>query len=193
MALIHGSGNAMQDNSHPAILKTQQWLEKVIIGLNFCPFAKKEFVNNTIHYQVCSQVRLEKALEEFAQQCEYLENNPAIETTLIVYSLGFRNFDAYLDLVDYANELLFDLGFEGVFQIASFHPDYVFDGEDADDAANFTNRSPLPILHLLREESMSKVLSVYNKPEQIPENNIQLAREKGSQFFKQILKQIHRR
>ncbi|MDT0605173.1 DUF1415 domain-containing protein [Thalassotalea castellviae] len=193
MALIHGSGNAMQDNSHPAILKTQQWLEKVIIGLNFCPFAKKEFVNNTIHYQVCSQVRLEKALEEFAQQCEYLENNPTIETTLIVYSLGFRNFDAYLDLVDYANELLFDLGFEGVFQIASFHPDYVFDGEDADDAANFTNRSPLPILHLLREESMSKVLSVYNKPEHIPENNIQLAREKGSQFFKQILKQIHRR
>jgi uncharacterized protein len=183
----------MHDNNHPAILKTQQWLEKVIIGLNFCPFAKKELVNNTIHYQVSSQVRLEKALEDVAQQCEYLEKNPEIETTLIIYSLGFRDFEAYLDLVDYANELLFDLGFEGTFQIASFHPDYVFEGEDVDDASNFTNRSPLPTLHLLREASMAKVLSVYNNPEQIPENNIKLAREKGSQFFKQILKQIHRR
>lgn len=193
MALDKKSGNAMHDNNHPAILKTQQWLEKVIIGLNFCPFAKKELVNNTIHYQVSSQVRLEKALEDVAQQCEYLDKNPAIETTLIIYSLGFRNFEAYLDLIDYANELLFDLGFEGKFQIASFHPDYVFEGEDVDDASNYTNRSPLPTLHLLREASMEKVLSVYNNPEQIPENNIKLAREKGSQFFNQILKQIHRR
>jgi hypothetical protein len=178
---------------HPAILKTQQWLEQVIIGLNFCPFAKKEFVNNTIHYSVCSQVRLEKALEEFALQCEYLQKHPEIETTLIICSLGFRDFETYLDLVDYANDLLCDLGFEGVFQLASFHPDYVFEGEDVDDASNYTNRSPLPTLHLIREESMAKVLAVYNNPEQIPENNIALARDKTSQYFQRILKQIHRR
>jgi uncharacterized protein len=183
----------MADSTHPAILKTQQWLEQVIIGLNFCPFAKKEWVNNTIHYHVCAQVRLEKALEDFAQQCEFLQEHSELETTLMVFSLGFRDFETYLDLVDYANDLLCDLGFEGVFQVASFHPDYVFEGEDADDASNYTNRSPLPTLHLIREESMAKVLSVYNNPEQIPENNIALARDKGSKYFQQLLKKIHRR
>ncbi len=182
----------MTDQNHPAILKTKKWLEQVIIALNFCPFAKKEFVNNTVHYHVCSQARLEKALEEFVQQCELLMANPDIETTLFICSLGFRDFDQYLDLVDYANQLLEDLGHEGVFQIASFHPDYVFEGEEKDDASNYTNRSPLPILHLLREENMSRVLRVYDQPELIPENNIERAREKGNQYFKQILKRIHK-
>ena len=178
---------------HPAILKTKKWLEQIIIGLNFCPFAKKEFVNNTIHYHICSDVRLEKTLTAFAQQCEYLIAHPEIETSLFICSLGFRDFEQYLDLVDYANQLLEDLGHEGTFQIASFHPDYVFEGENKADASNFTNRSPLPILHILREESMSKVLRVYDQPELIPDNNIALAREKGSHYFKQILKNIHRR
>jgi len=183
----------MTDLNHPAIVKTKQWLEQVIIGLNFCPFAKKEFVNNTIHYHICAQSRLEKTLEEFAEQCEFLSKNSEIETSLFICSLGFRDFNSYLDLVDYANELLIDLGFEGVFQIASFHPDYTFEGEASDDASNYTNRSPLPILHLIREHSMTKVLSLYDKPELIPENNIALARDKGSKYFQQILKQIHRR
>lgn len=183
----------MATDIHPGIVKTKQWLEQVIIDLNFCPFAKKEFVNNTIHYHISAQVRLDKALEDFALQCEYLAKTPDVETTLFILSLGFRTFESYLDLVDYANDLLIDLGYEGKFQIASFHPDYVFDGEAEDDASNYTNRSPLPILHLLREESMSRVLSVYNKPELIPENNITLAREKGAVFFQQLLKQIHRR
>lgn len=178
---------------HPAISKTKQWLEQIIIGLNFCPFAKKEFVNDTIHYHVCADVRLDKALEDFALQLDYLKAHPETETTLFVCSLGFRKFEQYLDLVDYSNDLLIDLGYEGVFQIASFHPDYVFEGENEDDASNYTNRSPLPTLHLIREESMARVLSVYDKPEQIPENNIDLAREKGKAFFQQVLKQIHRR
>lgn len=183
----------MTEVQHPAIVKTQTWLEKVIIGLNFCPFAKKELVNNTIHYHICADSRLEKALTNFAEQLEFIENHPEIETTLFICSLGFRDFEQYLDLVDYANDLLIDLGYEGIFQIASFHPDYVFEGENADDASNFTNRSPLPMLHVIREESMARVLSVYDKPELIPENNIALAREKGTNFFLQILKQIHRR
>lgn len=183
----------MKNDIHPGILKTKQWLEDIIIGLNFCPFAKKEFVNNTIHYHICAQARMDKALEEFAMQCEKLSNTPEIETTLFICSLGFRTFESYLDLVDYANDLLIDLGYEGVFQIASFHPDYVFEGEDINDASNYTNRSPLPTLHLIREESMERVLSVYDKPEMIPENNIALARDKGAKFFQQVLKQIHRR
>ncbi len=183
----------MTDNEHPAIGKTKQWLEQVIIGLNFCPFAKKEFVNNTIHYHVCPDVRLERALTDLALQFDFLAQHPEIETTLFICSLGFRDFEKYLDLLDYANELLIDSGYEGIFQIASFHPDYTFEGEEEDDASNFTNRSPLPTLHLIREQSMAKVLSVYQQPEMIPENNIALAREKGAAYFQRILKQIHRR
>ncbi|GLX80478.1 DUF1415 domain-containing protein [Thalassotalea insulae] len=181
----------MTEQIHPAIVKTKRWLEQVIIGLNFCPFAKKEFVNNTIKYHICPHTRIEKVLTDLAGQFEYLAAHPETETTLLICSLGFRDFDAYLELLDYANELLVDLGFEGTFQLASFHPDYVFEGEAAEDAANFTNRSPLPMLHLLREESLSKVLTLYPEPERIPDNNIALAREKGSTYFRQILQHIH--
>ncbi len=181
----------MTTQVHPAVTKTKLWLEQVIIAFNFCPFAKKEFVNNSIHYQVCPHTRLEKTLADFAEQLEYLAGHSEVETSLFICSLGFRDFEAYLELLDYANELLLDMGFEGVFQIASFHPDYLFEGENIDDAANFTNRSPLPTLHLIREHSISKVLALYPEPEKIPENNIKLAREKGSHYFEQILRKIH--
>lgn len=169
----------------------KQWLEDIIIGLNFCPFAKKEFVNNTIHYQVSKTSQLKAALHEFIEQCQYLQAHDELETTLIIYEDGFRSFDRYLDLVDYANELLVDSGFEGVFQVASMHPEYCFDGLDFDDASNFTNRSPYPLIHIIREDSMARVLSVYKDPDKIPENNIALAHKKGASYFKELLNMIH--
>ncbi|MCJ8321257.1 MAG: DUF1415 domain-containing protein [Colwellia sp.] len=174
------------------VLQTQQWLEKIIVGLNFCPFAKKELVNNTIHYHLSSQVKLQKALEELIAQCSYLEQHDDIETSLVIYNQGFKSFESYLDLVALAEDLLIDSGFEGIFQLASFHPDYYFEGEDFDDPANFTNRSPYPTLHIIREQSMARVLAVYKNPEQIPDNNIAVARKKGSRFFSEILKDIKR-
>lgn len=173
--------------SQPVIKQTQAWLEKIIIQLNFCPFAKKEFVNETIHYYVSSQTNFDHALEELVKQLEFLANNPSVETSLLIYPEGFADFDKYLDLLSFAEQLLADCGYEGIFQLASFHPDYCFDGEDVDDAANYTNRSPYPMLHLLREESLEKVLSVYPAPENIPNNNIKLAREKGAQYFINVL------
>ena len=172
------------------IAQTKQWLEQIIVGLNFCPFAKKELVNETIHYHLSAKTKLDHALEELIEQCHYLQQHDDIETTLVIYSDGFKSFEKYLDLVSFAEELLIDSGFEGIFQLASFHPDYYFDGEDFDDAANFTNRSPYPTLHLIREQSMARVLSVYKNPEEIPDNNIALAREKGEHFFSQVLKNI---
>lgn len=178
-------------NEQSEILATKEWLSEIIINLNICPFAKKEFVNNTIHYHLSKTEQVKAALHEFVEQCRYLQAHDELETTLIVYSDGFRGFDRYLDLVDYANDLLTESGFEGIFQIASMHPEYCFDGEDYDDAANFTNRSPYPIIHIIREASMSRVLSVYSEPEKIPENNIKLAHEKGANFFQQVLTSIH--
>ena len=182
------------------IEQTKQWLETIIIGLNFCPFAKKEWLNNTIHYYVSKQNKTKIALSEVIDQCNYLQQHDEIETSLLIFDQGFKRFENFLDLLAYAEELLVLSGFEGIFQIASFHPDYYFanedfgsedfEGEHIDDAANYTNRSPYPTLHLIREESMTRVLNTYQDPEAIPDNNIALAREKGAAFFEGVLKQI---
>ncbi|MBL4940616.1 MAG: DUF1415 domain-containing protein [Colwellia sp.] len=176
----------------PAVVEaTKQWLHEIVIGLNFCPFAKKEFVNNTIYYYESAQNQVKSALHELIEQCRYLQAHPELETTLIIYNDGFRGFDRYLDLVDYADDLLVDSDFEGVFQLATMHPEYCFEGADFDDASNFTNRSPYPIIHIIREASMARVLSVYNEPEKIPDHNIVLAQVKGADFFQQTLTRIH--
>lgn len=172
------------------VLQTQQWLEEIIIGLNFCPFAKKEFVNNTIHYQLCEAKKTTLALEELTKQFEKLVHEPNVETTLLIFNEGFKGFENYLDLLDHANDLLIALGYEGVFQLASFHPDYYFEGQPFNAASNYTNRSPLPTIHLIREASMEKVLSVYKNPENIPDNNIVLAEKKGAHYFQTILQRI---
>jgi len=166
---------------------TKAWLDDIVIGLNFCPFAKKEVVNKTIHYCVSPHQQIKPALAELIKECQYLQSNDKVETTLIIFEQGFRSFERYLDLVDYANDLLADRAFEGVFQLASMHPEYCFGGVDYDDTSNFTNRSPYPMIHIIREASMARVLSVYKQPEKIPENNIKVAKAKGSDFFKKLL------
>jgi hypothetical protein len=170
---------------------TKQWLDEIIIGLNFCPFAKKEFVNNTICYHKSEAVQIKPALNTLIEQCHYLQDHKEIETTLLIFTEGFRSFDRYLDLVDYANDLLIESGFEGIFQLASMHPEYCFADDDFDAATNFTNRSPYPMLHIIREESMARVLAIYKEPEKIPEQNMALAEQKGSNYFQNILKRIH--
>lgn len=177
----------------PEVNATKDWINQIIIGLNFCPFAKKEFVNNTIHYHKSDIEQLKPALHEFVEQCHYLQAHEGIETTLIIFSDGFRSFERYLDLVDYANDLLIDSGFEGVFQLATMHPEYCFADDDFDAATNFTNRSPYPMLHIIREKSMEKVLSIYKEPELIPEKNMALAEDKGSNYFSSILNKIHQK
>lgn len=178
------------NNQRIEVIQTRKWVEEVIVGLNFCPFAKKELVNDTIDYVVSSQKKLKSALTELFEQCDEMLNNKSIETSLIIYSDGFKSFEQYLSLVDYANELLFDSEFEGVFQFATFHPDYYFDGTQFDDPENYTNRSPYPTIHIIREASMTRVLATYKNPENIPENNIALAKEKGNAFFESLLTKI---
>jgi hypothetical protein len=172
------------------IAHTQAWIEQVVVALNFCPFAKKELISNSIHYDVCSQSGIKPTLHKLSILCSLLQENDQIATGLLILTPGFRGFDNYLDLVDRANELLYSSGYEGIFQLASFHPEYCFGGEDFDDAANYTNRSPYPMLHLIREAEMTRVLRVYEHPEQIPLNNIDLARAKGADYFQALLTHI---
>ena len=165
----------------------REWLRTVIVKYNFCPFARKEMENNTIHYHISGATTSEDAVMETLEQCQVLNQHPEIETTLVSFEVGFCDFADFLDLIDLANALLVAQGFEGTYQLAHFHPDYVFADSTDDDAANYTNRAPYPTLHIIREESMEHALESYDDPESIPENNMRLARRKGADFWQDLL------
>lgn len=164
------------------------WLENTIIGFNFCPFAKKEFVNESIHYEVVDESNIKEQLFALSHELKRLDESSRIETTLFILPVGLESFFDYLDFLELANDLNTKLGYEGVYQLASFHPDYCFADAQQNDPANYTNRSPVPIIHIIREASLGKVLAHYPDPEEIPLRNISLAEEKGIQVFEDILK-----
>ena len=163
------------------IKQTKNWLEQFVIALNLCPFAKAPFTTDRIRYQVCETSSEKELLQVLLAECQRLrQTSPQeIETTLIIHPNVLQDFRAYLHFLDLANELLRMSGFEGIFQIASFHPQYQFATTQKGDVENYTNRSPFPILHLLREDSLTTVLDVFPNPEQIPETNIQLLKKMG--------------
>ena len=164
---------------HSPVKLTQQWIAKVIIGLNFCPFAKREFERQSIRYTKHDGINVDGALSAFLDELDYLVKHTEIETTLLIFEHGFSNFEDYLELAGMATALLEQGGYSGIFQLATFHPDYCFEGEAPDDPANYTNRAPYPILHILREAGIERVLRNYKSPQDIPANNIIKAREMG--------------
>ncbi|MCP5162234.1 MAG: DUF1415 domain-containing protein [Hahellaceae bacterium] len=172
------------------VAQTREWVLSVVIGDNFCPFARKEMENDTIRYCVIRDTghegtgawdenAFEYAMMALLAECRLLDEDAGVETTLLIIPEGVDDFDHYLGLLSLANELLAAQGYEGRYQLASFHPDYCFAGASKDDPANYTNRSPYPTLHLIREASIERVLQGVEKPERIPERNIRYAREAG--------------
>lgn len=169
------------------IRQTECWVKSVIVELNFCPFAKREIERGSVHYRVIQNESLEQSLQSVIDECVLLDSDDTVETTLIIFPTAFKVFDEYLQLVELAEKLLQQQGYEGIYQLASFHPDYRFANSETDDAANFTNRSPYPMLHLLREASIEKALQHHPDPESIPERNIEFAREKGLDTMQAML------
>lgn len=179
-----------QDQSHKdttAVNQTRCWVKTVIVEHNFCPFARRELERESIRYSVNHSVELEAALLAVIDECVFLDNNDATETTLLIFTEAFKSFDDYLELVELAGELLADQDYEGIYQLASFHPEYCFADAGQNDAANYTNRSPYPMLHLIREASMEKALAHYPEPEKIPERNVEYAQELGLDEMKRQL------
>ena len=166
----------------------KSWIDKVIVGLNFCPFAKKEMERNTVRYAIFTTTHVNDALSNLLDELAILDHQQDVQTTLLIFPLGFADFEHYLDLLELVNSLISQGGYSGIYQVASFHPDYCFDGEDQNDPANYTNRSPYPILHILRESSIEAVLKRYPQPESIPQNNIAKARQLGSSYLQALLK-----
>lgn len=173
-------------DSEKIIAETKQWVKDVVIGMNFCPFALKEFNRNTIRYIVYESTTQKPCIEAVLSECELLDNDDAIETTLLIFPNGFNTFSSFLNLVSKAENALINNDYEGIYQLANFHPDYLFTDSDDEDPANFTNRSIYPMLHIIRESSLDKVLKEYADPDEIPNRNIVLARQKGLDFMQQL-------
>ncbi len=157
----------------------QKWLKTIVIQHDFCPFAKKELLRDSIRYCVNDSSNTKETLHNLMDEFLFLDRQPEIETTLFILPQGFDDFDDFLDLVEIANALLEEQHYLGIYQLASFHPDYCFHGSDNKDPANYTNRSPYPVLHLIRESSLEKAIANHPDPEDIPERNIAYARELG--------------
>jgi hypothetical protein len=172
---------------HECLAHTEKWVVDVIMKYNICPFARREVERASIRYVAIEQTKVNAVFKALATECQYLDDHPETETTLFILPRGFEGFYAYLDLVDDATDLLVEHDYEGVYQLATFHPDYCFEGEPQDSAANFTNRAPYPTLHIIREASMEIALANYTDPESIPERNIAFAERKGSEFFVNLL------
>lgn len=168
------------------IERTKKWIIEVVIGCNFCPFAASVVKRQAIYYQVEESVDLKICLDSFLSLVKRMDDDPTIETSFLIFPDTFHEFDDYLDLVALSEKLLKQKGYEGIYQVASFHPLYLFEGSGEDDAANYTNRSVYPMLHLLREESIDRALENYKDPEGIPERNIQFTREKGLAYMKTL-------
>ena len=169
---------------------TRQWVETFVVARNICPFAGREVARDTIRYVILDAGDWEQALLTLVAECERLDETPAIETTLLVLTPGLEAFDDYLDFLEVAEALLADQGYEGTYQLASFHPEYRFADAEPEDPANFTNRSPFPMLHLLREAGLEQALAHYPDPEAIPERNIAALRDVGHEALAQALARL---
>jgi hypothetical protein len=168
------------------IAQTKKWIIDVVVGCNFCPFAIREVKRNSIFFDV---VEGQKAhvLAALSAALTKMDGQAEIETMFLVLPQNFSLFVNYLKLVRAAEGRLTKEGYEGVYQLASFHPAYLFAGSSTNDAANYTNRSPYPMLQILREESISQATDRHPDTKNIPAVNIAFARQKGITYMQHLL------
>ena len=163
------------------IADTQRWLERAVIGLNLCPFAKAVHIKKQIRYVVSNATTPEALLEELINELEFLAETSAekVETTLLIHPGVLNDFLDYNDFLDVAEATLDELDLAGELQIASMHPRYQFADTQPDDMENYTNRSPYPTLHLLRESSVDRAVAAFPEAEHIFERNIETMKKLG--------------
>ena len=171
----------MPDSHDQIISATQRWLERAVIGLNLCPFAKAVHVKQQIRYVVSTATATEALLDDLEYELNFLRDADAnlVDTTLLILPNVLDTFSEFADFLDLAEVVLRTHRLDGVLQIASFHPDYVFADAEVDDVTNYSNRSPYPMLHLLREASVSRATQSFPDAAQIFERNMQTLNSLG--------------
>jgi hypothetical protein len=176
------------------IARTRCWIERVVVELNLCPFARKPCESGQVRYAVSAAHRSEELLADVQSELELLRATDAgeIETTVLIHPDVLNDFLDYNDFLGAVDALIDEGGYAGEFQVASFHPHYQFAGTQADDAENYTNRSPYPMLHLLREEGLTRAIAGYARPDKIPERNIRTLEKLGAARMREILDECMR-
>lgn len=176
------------------IADVETWLDDVVIGLNLCPFAAMPRKNNQVRFTASQALTEEVLLADLHAELTFMSQTPAIEveTSLLIVPDMLTKFDDYNQFLDLVDELLEEFEWEGIFQIASFHPDYCFAETEPNSTENLTNRSPYPILHIIREESMEKALAKMTAPDEIYKRNIQTMNELPAEKIKALFPYLHR-
>jgi uncharacterized protein len=172
------------------VADTRRWLDRAVIGLNLCPFAKAVVAKGQVRIVDCPATTPEALLEAVGGELVHLRDTPAdqLDTTLIVHPHVLQDFLDYNDFLDSADALVAEMDLEGVLQVASFHPDYRFAGTAPDDIGNATNRSPWPTLHLLREDSVARAVAAFPDPDAIVERNIATLHALGADGWAKLLR-----
>lgn len=166
--------NTATPNAARAIAETRAWVDRAVIGLNLCPFAKAVQVKGQVRYVVCASAEAEALLAMLIDELQYLANCPAQETdtTLLIHPTALSDFLDFNDFLAVVDDTLDELGYSGILQVASFHPQFQFADTHAADMGNATNRSPYPTLHILREASIDRAVAAFPDPQAIFEANI---------------------
>jgi hypothetical protein len=167
----------------------RHWLATMVVGEGLCPFAAAPLARGQVRVAVCGESDTDAIYRYvLAELDRLLQADPVeLETTLVAVPEGLEDFAVYLEMLAFLEDALQQLALEGTVQIASFHPEYVFEGVDAEDVGNYTNRSPCALFHLIREDSLSRALASYPDPQNIPRRNQQRMRELGLQRIRQLL------
>ena len=176
-----------QDDDEAIIATVRRWVETVVVELNLCPFAGRELRRETIRFAVTPATSEAELLASLKSELERLDTHPTTETTLLIHPGVLQDFEDYNQFLQAADDLLVAMNVDGVYQVASFHPQYQFADTAPDDVENYTNRSPYPMLHLLREQSLERSIESYPDTEQIPLRNIALMRRLGIAHLERLL------
>ena len=178
-------------HDEPEIAETRAWVDRVVIGLNLCPFAKAVQVKGLVRYVLSSATDPASLLADLTGELERLADVPAdrLETTLLIHPRALVDFAEYNDFLEVAEDTVAELELEGIIQIASFHPQYQFAGTEPDDIDNATNRSPWPTLHLIREDSIDRAVQAFPEAEAIYETNIETLRRLGPAGWAELQRQ----
>lgn len=177
----------MNNNQPSPTDVTQRWLERIVIGLNLCPFAKHEYRTKRIRFKESSARDEESLLQDLMDELTLLNKQADIETAVLIAPHVLTDFSDYNHFLGFVDTLIQEMNLEGVFQIASFHPHYQFSGTEPDDVENYTNRAPYPLLHILREASLEQAIDQHPNTEQIPDDNIELMRSLGTKHMSRLL------
>ncbi|MGE0634297.1 MAG: DUF1415 domain-containing protein [Pseudobdellovibrionaceae bacterium] len=175
-------------DSNSVISKTKTWIEKTIIGLNLCPFAKAVQIKNQIRYRVSEAANTDELLRDLISELRaiFQADPEKVDTGLLIHPYVLNDFLDYNDFLDIVDAALEEMNLVGIIQVASFHPQYQFAGTQKEDRENYTNRSPYPMLHFLREESVSKAVDGYPDVDLIPTRNIETLNSLDQDHFERL-------